>query len=43
MLACAGGQPKSGGFVQAIPTVLLFDWQTGKAKQTWKIGTQSDG
>jgi WD40 repeat protein len=42
-LACAGGQPKGGAFVQGTPLALFFDWQTGKVRQTWKIGTDNDG
>ena len=42
-LACAGGQPKSGGFVQATPLIVCFDWQTGQRKHTLKFGTENDG
>jgi WD40 repeat protein len=42
-LACGGLVPKNGGNVQGVPTILLFDWQTGKTKQTIKVGTDGDG
>lgn len=35
-LAAAGCLPKGGGFVQGIPTVLLFDTATGTLTQTLK-------
>ncbi len=43
MLACAGMQPSVGANVQGIPTVLLFDWDTGKLRHTLKVGNQGDG
>jgi WD40 repeat protein len=43
MLACGGTQPKSGGFVQGTPLILLFDWQTGTLRHTHKIGADNDG
>lgn len=42
-LACAGLVPKNGGNVQGVPTILLFDWETGKTKHTIKVGNDGDG
>ncbi len=42
-LACAGTQPKNGGNVQGVPTILLFDWSTGKVQHTLSVGTDGDG
>jgi WD40 repeat protein len=42
-LAVAGAQPQSGGFVQAVPLVLLFDWAEGKVKQTLTLGAANEG
>lgn len=43
VLVCAGSQPKSGGFVQGTPLVLLFDWATGRLRHSRTIGKESDG
>ena len=43
VLACAGTKPKSGGFVQGTPTILLFDWATGALRHTLMIGGDNDG
>ncbi|HKI32213.1 MAG TPA: WD40 repeat domain-containing protein [Gemmataceae bacterium] len=42
-LAVGGSLPKSGGFVQGIPTLLLFDWATGKLRQTLKGANDNEG
>jgi WD40 repeat protein len=42
-LAVAGTQPKNGGNVQGVPTILVFDWETGKLRHTLKVGTDTDG
>jgi hypothetical protein len=42
-LACAGGQPSGGGFVQGVPLLLFFEWASGKATQSLKIGGEADG
>jgi WD40 repeat protein len=42
-LACGGCEPKSGGFVQGSPVVLLFDWSTGARKHLHKLGADNDG
>jgi len=42
-LFAAGCQPSSGGFVQGVPTLLRYDWATGKALQTLKFGGDADG
>ena len=43
LLAVAGTQPKNGGNVQGVPTILLFDWASGKIKHALKVGTDGDG
>jgi hypothetical protein len=42
-LACAGAQPKGGGFVQAVPLLLFFDWTTGKLLHTIKGSADTEG
>jgi WD40 repeat protein len=42
-LACGGSQPKGGGFVEGTLLILLFDWTTGKVKETIKFGAAPDG
>jgi hypothetical protein len=42
-LAAGGGKPTTGGFVSAMPHLLLFDWSTGKIKQTVPLGAANDG
>lgn len=42
-LACAGGRPRTGGNIQAHPTVLLFDWATGQLRQNFVAGDGADG
>ncbi|MBX6312607.1 MAG: hypothetical protein IRY99_06760, partial [Isosphaeraceae bacterium] len=42
-LACAGSRPKSGGFVQGTPTILVFTWASGERKHMLTIGGDSDG
>lgn len=41
-LFVAGTKPKNGGNVQGVPTVLVFDWKTGKLQQTIEMGKTSD-
>jgi WD40 repeat protein len=41
-LAAAGCKPSVGATVQGIPTVLLFDWATGKQKLAMALGDNSD-
>jgi WD40 repeat protein len=43
VLVCGGGQPQSGGFVQATPLLLLFRWASGAVSQTLRIGGTNDG
>lgn len=43
VLACAGTAPKNGGSLQGTPTILLFDWESGKLDHSLKIGAVSDG
>lgn len=42
-LAVAGGQPTSGGFVQAMPTLKFFDWAGGQETQSLKLGENTEG
>ncbi len=42
-LACAGTKPKNGGNVQGTPTILVFDWKSGKLQHTMSVGATSDG
>ncbi|MFN4261262.1 MAG: WD40 repeat domain-containing protein [Gemmataceae bacterium] len=42
-LACAGLIPKNGGNVQGKPTILLFDWQSGKLAHTLTNFADGDG
>jgi len=41
-LFAAGTKPKNGGNVQGVPTVLVFDWKTGKLTHTIEMGRTSD-
>ena len=38
-LAVGGTQPSNGGNVQGIPTVLLFDWESGKEQRLLAMGS----
>ncbi|MBI1375121.1 MAG: hypothetical protein GC159_20575 [Phycisphaera sp.] len=42
-LICAGAQPTKGATVQAIPTVMLFDFETGEASGKREYGKPADG
>lgn len=42
-LACAGTRPSVGANVQGVPTILLFDWQSGKLLHTLQVGGEGDG
>lgn len=42
-LAVAGGQPTSGAFVQAMPTLKFFNWATGQETQSLKLGENTEG
>ena len=42
-LACGGAQPTMAANVQGVPTLLLFDWQSGKLAQSIALGKASDG
>lgn len=41
-LVAAGTQPKNGGNVQGVPTILVFDWKSGKLVKTMEVGQASD-
>lgn len=43
VLVAAGAKPDSGGFVQAIPVVMFFDWDSGKEVRTVELGASKDG
>jgi WD40 repeat protein len=43
MLACAGCTPKNGASLTGTPTILLFDWDSGRLTQTIKVGNDLDG
>lgn len=43
LLVAAGCQPKTGGFVQGIPALLVFDWQSGKLVHTLKGANDTEG
>ncbi|MGE3808397.1 MAG: WD40 repeat domain-containing protein [Gemmataceae bacterium] len=40
--ACAGTAPKSGGNVQGTPTILVFDFASGKLQHTIQVGADGD-
>ena len=40
-LAVGGTKPKNGGNVQGVPTVLLFDFETGELKHDLELGATS--
>jgi WD40 repeat protein len=42
-LFVAGGEPKTGGFVQAIPLLVAFDLATGKRVSQWKGASDNEG
>jgi WD40 repeat protein len=42
-LAAGGSAPASGGFVTGSTLIIVYDWQTGKAKQTFKGAGDKDG
>ena len=41
-LVCAGTKPKVGGNVQGIPTVTVFQWDSGQADKTFELGKEGD-
>jgi WD40 repeat protein len=42
-LFAAGAEPKTGGFVQCVPSVIAFDRGTGKRVSAWKGATDNEG
>jgi WD40 repeat protein len=42
-LACAGATPKNGSSMTGTPTILVFDWDTGRITHTLKVGNDLDG
>ncbi len=43
LLLAGGSQPKGGGFVEATPLLLAYDWTSGQLKHTVKFGAEKDG
>jgi WD40 repeat protein len=43
MLACGGTQPTMGANVQGVPTVLVFDWSSGRETHRLQPGKSADG
>lgn len=41
-LIVGGTQPKNGGNVQGIPTLLFFDIESGKQTKKWEVGAVGD-
>lgn len=42
-LYCGGALPKGGGFVEATPKLLRFDFNSGKLEQEWTLGEPPHG
>lgn len=42
-LFVAGGEPKTGGFVQSIPTLIGFDRTSGQRLASWKGANDNEG
>lgn len=42
-LLVGGAQPKTGGFVQAIPHLFAVDWKTGKRRHAWAGASDNEG
>lgn len=42
-LACTGTRPSVGANVQGTPTILLFDWASGRLQHTVSVGNDGDG
>jgi WD40 repeat protein len=42
-LFAAGAEPKTGGFVQAIPLIVCFDLASGKRLSQWKGANDAEG
>ncbi len=41
-LACGGTKPSNGGSVTGIPTLLVFDFDSGELKHSLELGTTND-
>lgn len=41
-LAAGGTKPANGATIQGVPTVLVFDWATGKESHKLELGTAAD-
>jgi WD40 repeat protein len=42
-LAVAGAKPETGGFVQAVPMILFFDWESAALGVSPTLGISKDG
>lgn len=42
-LLVGGAQPKTGGFVQAVPHLFAYDWKTGTRRHTWNGASDNEG
>lgn len=42
-LLVGGAQPKTGGFVQAVPHLFAYEWKTGTRQHTWKGMSDNEG
>lgn len=42
-LIAGGAKPATGGFVQAFPLLLAFDWVTAKRTGSWQGATNNEG
>ena len=42
-LICAGQREPGGGFAKGAPSLLVFDWKTGKQIQEMRVGGTQDG
>ena len=43
VLACGGQKEPQGGFATGIPSVVSFDWKTGRELPPMNVGTVNDG
>ena len=41
-LLCAGTKPKGGGNVQGVPSILVFNWDTGQVVKSLELGKEGD-
>jgi WD40 repeat protein len=41
-LLCAGTKPKNGGNVQGLPSIMVFNWETGQVVKSFELGKEGD-